>query len=871
MRGPNYWSNYRKKIIVVKLDLEELEREPTHRIPGFGERLKVLLPSLKDHYCSEGHSGGFFERVEQGTWMGHVIEHIALEIQTLAGMFCGYGRTRSADKQGVYFVVFAYEIEEVGRYAIEAAVRIADALVKGQHYEVQRDIRQLERISNRYRLGAGTQSIIDEAQKKNIPLKRLDNTSLVVLGHGVKQQKLRATLTGTTPGMGIKISRDKESTRRLLEREFIPVPKGVLVYEEKEVEEYISDLEFPLVVKPVEGSAGRGITRPILNLREAFSAFHVASSISVPVVIEEFVEGNDYRFMMVNYKFVAAAKRSVASITGNGTSTIEELIIQANEEPTRKKGESLSQIEVDEETEELLSSKKLKLSSVLEKGELLELKYTPNISTGGSSEDVTDLVHPYTIFVAERAARIIGLDICGIDIIAHDISKPLTGGNGYIIEINSGPGLRMHHSPSKGLPRNIAKPIIDMLFPNDDDGRIPLVAVTGTNGKTTTTRMIAHLARYAGKFNVGFTTSDGIYINGNTVYEGDCSGPVSAESILFDPTVDFAVLECARGGILRSGLAFDQSDISIVTNITEDHLGTRDIFTLEDMARVKAVVPRTTKKDGYSILNAEDDLVYDIEQDINSNLALFAMNENNERVRKHLRRGGVAAVIENGFLTICDGRWKTRIEKVEDIPATLNGRAESMIKNLLPAVLTAYLLKFELTEIRAALKSFVPSSEYTPGRMNIFNFKKFDVMVDYAHNPDGFIQLKKFLSQTKASVKVGVIAVAGDRRDEDIRSVGRIAAEAFDQIVIRHDKDLRGRDMDEINELLTQGIFEVDATMPVKIISDEMEAIQYVLDTSPKNAFITVCADKVSDTIAFMKRVHEKEKNLNGVRRINKI
>lgn len=871
MRGPNYWSNYRKNIIVVKLDLEELEREPTHRIDGFADRLKALMPSLKDHHCSEGHKGGFFERVEQGTWMGHVIEHIAIEIQTLAGMFCGYGRTRSAHKQGVYFVVFAYEIEEVGRYAIEAAVRIAEALVQGKEYDLQKDLRQLEKLSRRYRLGPSTQSIVDEAEKKCIPFKRLDNNSLVVFGHGVKQQKLRGSLAGTTRGMGLRLARDKESTRQLLAREFIPVPKGILVYNEQDVEELISDLEFPIVIKPIEGSSGTGVTRPVSSLREALMAFKIAASVSTPVIMEEFVKGNDYRLILVNYKLIAASQRTAASVTGDGTSTIEELVNRANTDPVRVKGHVLTKIEIEEETNEILSAKGLRLSSVPANGETIELKYTPNISTGGGSEDVTDHVHPYNIFLAERAAKIIGLDICGIDIIARDLGKPLTGGNGCIIEVNSGPGLRMHHFPAKGLPRNIAKPIIEMLFPDGDDGRIPLVAITGTNGKTTTTRMIAHLAQCAGRYhNVGYTTSDGIYINGNTVYEGDCTGPVSAESILFDPTVDFAVLECARGGILRAGLAFDQSDISVVTNITEDHLGTKEIHTLDEMARVKSVVPRTTKKDGYAILNAEDDLVYDMREDVDCRIALFSMNDNNERIKRHCRREGIAAVVENGYLTICDGRWKTRIERIVDIPATLQGRAESMIKNLLPAVLTAYLMKFDVNKIRKALQTFIPSAETTPGRMNIFSFKKFELMIDYAHNPDGFRELKKFMDKTSASLKIGIIAVAGDRRDEDIREVGKLAASTFDEVVIRHDEDLRGRDIEDMNDLLMQGIHEINPSLPVKIINNEADALKYAMDTAPKDAFIVLCADKIQAMIDYVRTAEAAEKK-QSIRKVGKV
>jgi len=868
MRGPNYWSNYRKKIIVAKLDLEELEYEPTNKLDGFTDRLKALMPSLEDHHCSEGHKGGFFERLEQGTWMGHVVEHIALEIQTIAGMDCGYGRTRSTNTPGVYFVVFSYKIEEVGRYAIEAAVRIADALAKGKSYDLRKDIRFLEKLYYRHRLGPSIQSIVDEALKKNIPYKRSDNSPLIVLGFGVKQQKIKASMVGTTKGLSIQLARDKQSTKSLLENEFIPVPEGILVYDEKDVERFIGDLEFPLVMKPVSGNQGYGITTGIGNLRDALNAFKIAADVSVPVIMEEFIEGDDYRLVIVNYKFIAAARRIRAMIYGDGVSTIEELIEQVNADPARKEDNdgSLSKIRMDEETDEILASRGLKPESVLPNGERLFLKYTPNINTGGTSEDVTDQVHPHNIFLAERVARIIGLDICGVDIIAKDISKPLTNNNGAIIEVNAGPGLRMHHHPAKGLARNLAKPIVDMLFPGVDDGRIPIVAITGTNGKTTTTRMIAHLARYVGKFNVGYTTSDGIYINGNAIHEGDCTGPVSTETILFDPTVNFAVLECARGGILRSGLAFDHCDISVVTNITEDHLGLKEIYTLEEMARVKEVVPRTTKREGYAILNADDDLVYDMKDELTCRIALFSMNESNERIKRHCINDGLAAVIENDYLTVYDGKWKYRIDKIENIPVTLGGRADSMIKNLLPAALAAFILKFNVNDIRLALGSFIPSADQTPGRMNIFKFKKFEVMIDYAHNIDGFVELKKFLSKVKASSKIGIIAVAGDRREEDIRKIGSLSAEMFDEIIIRHDKDLRGRAMENMNNLLMEGISQVNSSIPVKIIPDEIEAIKYSLNIAPKHAFVTVCSDDISNTITFLTKEVQHEKEMDESR-----
>lgn len=860
MRGANYWSNYRKNIIVLKLDLENLEDLPTNKIPGFGERIKAMLPSLQSHRCSEDYEGGFFHRIDIGTWMGHVIEHIALEIQTLAGMETGYGRTRSTNERGVYHVVFSYNVEKAGVYAAKAAVRIAEALIEGTPYDIQADIDELSYINGRYGYGPSTGAIVEEAMKRGIPVRRMNESSLVMFGHGNKQKQIRATITGNTNALAVDIAGDKDDTKKLLERAHIPVPRGKMITTIEGLNDALESIDFPVVIKPADGNHGRGITTNISSIEEALTAFELAKTVSKYVIVEEFISGFDYRFLVVNYKLVAVAKRTPALVIGDGLSTISELIAQTNSDPARGDGHQnvMTKITVDAITEQILEQRQLTLDSVLTMGQILILKDTANMSTGGTSRDVTDLVHPDTKFMAERIARLVGLDICGIDVVAKDINVPLTRNIGGIVEVNAAPGLRMHLSPAKGLGRNVAEPIVDMLFPKNENGRIPIIAITGTNGKTTTTRLIAHIVKQAGH-NVGFTTSDGIYIQDQMVAQGDCTGPASAETILTDPTVDFAVLETARGGILRSGLGFDQCNISIVTNVTEDHLGLKDINTVEELSKVKAVVARSTAKDGYAILNADDDLVFKMRREVDSNVALFSIQENNPRILRHIANGGMAAIVENGYVVICKGNWKTRIDKVVNIPLTMGGRAEVMVKNILPAALAAVIQGFELEDIREALKTFIPSAEQTPGRMNIFNFNHFDVMIDYAHNTDGFLMLKKFLAETQASWKVGILSATGDRRDEDIRNFGKLAAQMFDEIILKHDEDLRGRTQEEITKLLKEGIYS-EREMPVKVISNEIESIQYALDNAVKDAFITICADKIGSTIRFVSEAQVKEK-----------
>ncbi|MCE3225534.1 MAG: cyanophycin synthetase [Bacteroidetes bacterium] len=860
MRGPNYWSNYRKNIIVMKLDIGELEQYPTNKIEGFSARLEKLIPSMYTHRCSESHDGGFFERVKEGTWMGHVIEHIALEIQTLAGMDVGYGRTRSDKKEGVYNVVFSYILERAGLYAAKAAIRVAEALIEGKEYNITEDIEALKKIKASDAFGPSTQSIIDEAVKKGIPYKRLNNSSFVLLGHGIHQKKIRATMTSNTSAMGVEMACDKNETKETLRCAHIPTPASVLIENKKELNEAIKDIGYPIVIKPINGNHGRGITTNIRSLEEAKTAFAIAKEISDEILVEKFVEGYDFRFLLINFKLVAVAKRTPAMVTGNGKMTIQQLIDETNKDPNRGDGHEkiLTKIKVDKITQEILVKKNYTLDSVLEKDETLFLKDTANISTGGTSTDVTDRVHPANIIMAERIARLLNLDICGIDIVANSVETPITEKNGGVLEVNACPGFRMHLFPSHGNPVNVAKHVVDMLYPKGSEFRIPVVAVTGTNGKTTTTRLIAHLAKEAGH-KVGYTTTDGIYIQDQIIHYGDCTGPNSSQTILHDPMVDFAVLECARGGILRSGLGFDNCDISVITNISEDHLSLDGIDSIREMAIVKSVVAHSTFKHGYSILNADDDTVYEISRDLHCNIALFSVEENNPRIMEHCEKGGIAISIENDFIVIHSGQTKIPVEKINDVPLSFDGRAGFMIKNILPAVLAAYLKNVSINTIRMGLRTFIPSPKFTPGRMNIFNFRNFDVMIDYAHNSGGLMELKKFMDKTSAPHKVGIIAAVGDRREEDIRNIGAFSAQMFDELIIRHDEDLRGRTREELNELLIEGIKKQNPDIPIKIISDEQDAITHAMQNAKQGAFITVFTDSVMESIEFLTTAQQKE------------
>jgi cyanophycin synthetase len=862
MRGPNYWSVNRHKLIVMVLDLEELEDFPTNTLNGFNDRLKAMFPTMYGHRCSVGTPGGFFQRLEEGTWMGHVIEHIALEIQSLAGMNVGFGRTRTYGQHGVYNVVFDYMEEKVGRFAARAAVRIAEALIAGDIYDLAADIQEMRELREGERLGPSTGSIIEEAEARGIPWIRLNKYSLCQLGYGANQKRIQATVSSQTSSIGVELACDKEDTKHLLEQFQIPIPKGEIVRSESGLKEAVGDVGFPLVIKPVSGNHGRGITTNIHTLEDAIVAFHAAKEVSKTVIVERFITGDDYRLLVIDFKLVAAAKRTAAHVVGDGVSTVQQLVDLVNSDPRRGYGHEkvLTQITINDLTLGILEDQGLTVDSVIPKGQFLKLKDTANLSTGGTAEDVTDVVHPYNIFMAERIARIIDLDICGIDIMTTDIGQPLPETGGAVLEVNAGPGFRMHLSPSEGLPRNVAGHVIDMLYPPGSTSRIPIVAVTGTNGKTTTTRLIAHMMRMRG-FKVGYTTTDGVYIQNRLLMTGDCTGPASAEFVLKDPTVDFAVLECARGGLLRAGLGFKRCDIGIVTNVAPDHLGLKGIHTLDQLAKVKGVIPETVLPDGYAILNADDDRVYEMRNNVKCNVALFSMDETNPRILKHMKQGGLSAIYENGYITLARGEWKMRITKAVNVPLTIDGKAAFMIQNVLPAVLTGYTRGLSIEDIKVALESFIPSPAQTPGRLNIFNFKHFTIMLDYAHNPAGLRALHKLVEKMDGSPKVGIVAGIGDRRDEDNRELGHIAAEMFDEVIIRQDRNLRGKTEEELIALVLEGVKRVDPNKKVTIIPKEADAITHAITTAEPGTLIVVSSDVVPDALNLVMQFKEEESN----------
>lgn len=860
LRGPNYWSIRRNKLIVMRLDLEDLAEKPSNQIPGFYEGLVEVLPSLVEHFCSPGRRGGFLERVREGTYMGHIVEHVALELQELAGMPVGFGRTRETSTSGVYNVVYEYVEEQAGRYAGRAAVRLCRGIVDTGTYpsqELAQDLLDIKDLQANAALGPSTDTIISEAEARQIPWMLLSARAMVQLGYGIYQKRIQATLTDCSGILAVELACDKEGTKTILHDAGIPVPKGTVIQYLDDLEEAIKDVGgYPIVIKPLDGNHGRGITIDVNSWEEAQEAYDLASTASKTrsVIIERYYRGSDHRVLVINGKLIAVAERIPARVIGDGRCTIQQLIDITNQDPNRGEGHDnvLTKITMDKTSLSVLSRQGYSLESILPKGEIAYLRATANLSTGGFAIDRTDEIHPENIWIAERVAKTIGLDIAGIDVVTPDITKPLREVDGVIVEVNAAPGFRMHVAPTQGLPRNVAAPVLDMLFPPGTPCRVPIISITGTNGKTTTTRLTAHIYRQTGKI-VGYTTTDGIYVGEFLVEKGDNTGPYSASVILKDPTVEIAVLESARGGILRSGLAFETCDVGIVLNVAADHLGIGDIETVEQMAKVKSVVAEIVHADGYAVLNADDPLVVEMATRVKGKVAYFSMNPENSVIQEHLRRNGLAAVYENGYLSITEGKWTLRVEEAKNVPVTMGGMAPFMIANALAACLATFAQGVDIEMIRQGVRTFKPSEAQTPGRMNLFNLGTYHALVDYAHNPAGYEAVGGFVRNWHGE-RLGVVGGPGDRRDDDLILLGQLAAQMFDRIIVKEDDDTRGRERGEVADLIVKGIIQENSNLRYDIILNEVTAIEEGLNQVQQNGLVVIFPETVSRTISLIKK-----------------
>jgi cyanophycin synthetase len=833
-RGPHYYSH--RPMVRIQLDLGRLEQWPTDRIAGFTDALLGLLPGVGRHGCSLRVRGGFERRLRDGTWLGHVAEHVALELQTLAGSRSTRGKTRSVkNRPGVYNVLFAYNEERVGLMAGRIALELVDSLLpaglKGINgldrvyalegeFEFGRRLDALRRMVRRTALGPSTRALVEEAERRGIPVMRLDEKSLIQLGQGKYQQKLRASITGRTSLVAADLAGDKAMTKKLLDESGVPVPRGAVVRDVEEAVRAARRLRYPLVVKPLDGNHGRGVTIGVENEEQLRFGFDEARAQAKrgDVIVEQFFPGNDHRILVVGGRMVAVAERIPAQVAGDGISTIRALVAEVNRDPRRGEGHEnvMTRIRIDSHVEEFLARSGLTPDSIPEADRIVPLRATANLSTGGTAVDRTNEIHPDNADIARRAALIVGLDVCGVDFVCPDIGRSVRETGGGVIEVNAAPGLRMHIEPSQGAPRDVAKPIVEMLFPRGARTRVPIIAITGTNGKSTVARMTKHILRYTG-CTVGLTSTTGVYINDILAHEGDATGPRSARMILRDPTVEVAVLETARGGLLREGLGYKEADIAACLNVTADHLGLKGIETVEDLARVKQVVVEAVRRSGFSVLNADDPLTVRMARRARGRLIWFSLNggaEMSPMLREHIDRHGMAVVREagreGGNIVLYDDARRETIMKAGDIPATLHGMAEFNVANSMAAIAIALAHEVPILTIRSAMAQFRSTFEQNPGRLNVHDAHGFRVIVDYAHNAAGLEALGKVVKGLSHRYKrtIGAVSIAGDRRDEDIIEMGRIAAGIFDELIFREDPYTRGRPRGEVMNLLKSGALE---------------------------------------------------------------
>lgn len=847
-RGPSIYSL--NPVIRMRLDIEGMEERPSNLIEGFTDRLIEMMPTLYDHRCSEGVAGGFLTRLSEGTWAGHIVEHVALELQCMVGTEVGYGKTRSAEKVGVYNVIYSYIEEKVGVEAGRAAVRIVEHLADGAPLDYAGELSRLSRILDEVAYGPSTQAIIDRARERDIPTIRLNDRNLVQLGHGKYQKRIEATVTSLTSLIATDIACDKELTKRMLDDAGVPVPKGRVVESVEEALEAAEEIGFPVVIKPLNANHGKGVAINLNSGGEVSQAFERASDYSRDVIVERYIPGRDHRVLIVNNEVVAVAERVPAHVTGDGRLRLAELIEKENRNPMRGEGheKALTKIVINEESVRLIAEQGCTLESVPESGVTVWLKYTANISTGGTAVDRTDEIHHANVETARRAARIIGLDIAGIDMLTTDIARPLEETGGAICEVNAAPGFRMHVHPTVGKSRDVAGAVLNMLYPPGSPARVPVVAITGTNGKTTTSRMLAHILKMSGK-KVGLTTTDGLYIDGKRILQGDLTGPWSAQMVLRDPTVDFAVLETARGGILRAGLGFDYCDIGAITNVSEDHLGLRGVETLEELAYVKSIVIEVVRRDGYSILNAEDPHLVPLAERARGTLCYFSLDADNEVLRNHLGQGGIGVTLKDHSIVIRRGSYDLPAINLNSIPATFNGRAMFNVANAMVAALAAHLSGVSLDDIRAGLKTFDTHFYLSPGRLNMEEVGDFHVLLDYAHNVAAYRNVAEFIAKLNVSRRVGVVAAAGDRRDVDIEAMGRIAGGAFDRLIIKEDDNRRGRGPGESAEIMKRGALEAGlAPEAIEMCLDEPEAVERALAEARRGDLVVITADNIRRT-----------------------
>lgn len=851
LRGPNIWANF--AVLEAWVDLEELKDTSSEMIPGFNDRVMSWLPTMIEHRCSIGERGGFFERMRCGTYMGHVLEHVTLELQTLAGATVGFGRARETATEGVYKVVVEYIDEQLAVACLETAFQLLQAAIDDRPFDIQVEVERLRDLAHDVCLGPSTAAIAAAAQDQGIPVVRLGPDSLLQLGYGSAQRRINAAETDATSAVAETIAQDKQLTRQLLRAIGVPVPEGRVVYDAEDAWNAAQELGLPVVVKPRYGNHGRAVATNLTARDQILAAFQVAIGECSAVVVERFVPGDDYRLLVVGGRLVAAARRAPACVVGDGHSTIRQLVDQTNRDPRRSDGHAtvLSFITLDATSLSVMAAQGFTPESVPASGEKVLVRRNANLSTGGTATDVTDLVHAGVARQAIDAARMVGLDIVGVDVIAQDISRPLDIQGGVVVEVNAQPGLRMHLQPSSGTPRPVGEAIVDLLFPEQRTGRIPIIAVTGVNGKTTTARLIAHILATTGK-RVGMTCTDGIYIAGQRIDDDDCSGPQSARAVLMNPQVDAAVFETARGGILREGLAFDFCDVGVVTNIGDgDHLGLSDVHNVEQLAKVKRTVVEAVAPHGHAVLNADDPLAAEMAAYCPGNVVFFTRDVQRPSVTKWIQEGGRAAFVRDDALALAEGQSEFALLSLDRVPLTRGGSIAFHVENVLAAAAACWALGVPCEHIRTGLETFSGDTREVPARFNVLEVGGHTLIVDYGHNASSLQAVLLAMRTFPQPHRTAVYSVPGDRRDEDIIRLGELLSGAFDRVILYEDQYRRGRTPGEITKLFRRGLERGQRVKDVRGMEGWANAVGFALENAQPGWLILVQADAVDQAIAY--------------------
>lgn len=857
--GKNIYSH--KKCIRLDVDLCGYSEIPSKDIPNFNKRLVDYIPELKTHRCGIDEEGGFVIRLKEGTYLAHICEHIIIAIQNKLGIEVAYGKAREIEGDR-YYIIFQYEYKATAIETARLAIDIINALINQEEINYVNRIKILKDVLSKEIIGPSTKAIKEAAENHGLPVFELGESGIYQIGYGKSGRVIEATIGAGTSCVATDIASDKLLTKELLRQQGVPVANGEKICNILSVLRNAEKVGYPLVLKPRYGSKGEGVLLNIKNENQLLKAYNNLRHKYEDIMLEEYITGEDYRVCVVDYKVVAASKRTPPFIVGDGINSIRTLIQKLNEDPLRgyDHEKPLTKIKIDEEMLECIKEYGMNIMSIPKKDKKVFLRRNANLSTGGMAIDYTDEICDYNKEICVRAAKAIGLDICGVDIKANNLSKPINEQKGVVMEVNAAPGIRMHIYPSEGQKRDVGEAILNLQYKGKPNN-IPVISVTGTNGKTTTTRVISHVLNCMG-YNVGMTSTDGIYINNECIDKGDDTGYYSAKTVLLNKDVEVAVLETARGGLIKRGLAYDLADVAVITNITEDHLGLDEVDSMEQLAFVKSLVGEAVKEDGYVVINAEDPWSLTILERIKANKIFFAMSKDNKLIQQNINAGKIAVYLDNNYICVSNNYKEYRVANIDDIPMTLDGILEFNIMNAMSACAALVGMGIDYCMICSGLKSFKCDSKCNSGRFNMYNLNGINVILDYGHNIEGYKNVLNSVSKMKKRNIVGVIGVPGDRSDEMMKNIGNISARVMDKVYIKEDKDTRGRKVGEVADIIRDGVDNKNSGK-IEIVLDEVEAFKLAFNECNEGDILIIFYEKIEPLLEVLKQYELEQKKLN--------